>query len=255
MKYSSNFGYVQDMSTTADPAEIARYNSLAATWWQPDGPMWPLHKLNDLRGPYVVNQICTQLVIERDRPKPLSGLAVLDIGCGAGLLAEALAAQGASVLGVDPAKRNIEIARAHALNQGLDIEYRVGDVGLLKPSEHFDAVLNMEVVEHVAHLPSFIERCCAHTRPGGLHFIATINRSLASWLTAIVGAEHVLGWLPKGTHQWRKFVKPNEAQTLLEQHHHQIVARTGVSINPLTRHYRLTPFLGVNYMLTARRGS
>ncbi len=241
------------MSNTVNPSEVERYNLLAETWWQPDGPMWPLHKLNALRAPYVVEQICQHLQMEPVTTKPLQGLSVLDIGCGAGLLSEALAKQGARVVGVDPSERNILIATTHAASQDLDIEYRTGSIDVLSPTEQFDVVLNMEVVEHVEDLPTFLAGCCSHTRPGGLHFVATINRTLTSWVVAIIGAEYILRWLPKGTHQWRKFVTPREAQTLLEQHAHNVVARTGVSINPLTKRYRLADYLGVNYMMTARR--
>lgn len=240
------------MSNTVIQAEVQRFNQLAATWWQQDGPMWPLHKLNDLRAPYVTEQICKHLAIEAAGAQPLAGLSILDIGCGAGLLAEAMARRGAAVTAVDPSERNIAIAQAHADSQGLTIDYRVGSVDALGSSEHFDVVLNMEVVEHVDDLPGFIAQCCAHTRPGGLHFIATINRTLISWFVAIIGAEYVLRWLPRGTHQWSKFVKPGEAQAMLERHGHQIVGRAGVSINPLTKHYRLADYLGVNYMVTAK---
>lgn len=240
------------MSNTVSASEMARYNQLAQTWWQPDGPMWPLHKLNALRAPYVVAQICQQLDLDATRGQPLAGLSVLDIGCGAGLLAEAIASHGARVVGVEPAERNIQIARSHAATANLAIDYRAGSVEALQADELFDVVLNMEVVEHVEQLPTFLAACCAHTKPGGLHFVATINRTPLSWLVAIVGAEYVLRWLPRGTHQWRKFVKPAEVEHMLAQHGQQIVDRAGVSINPLTRHYRLVDFLGVNYMLAAR---
>lgn len=240
------------MSNTVSLSETARYNQLAQTWWQPEGPMWPLHKLNALRAPYVVQQICRQLQLDSTPAQPLDGLRILDIGCGAGLLAEAMAKQGAQVVGVDPAERNIRIAKTHAAASNLSIDYRTGSVDALEDDEPFDVVLNMEVVEHVEHLPLFLAECCAHIKPGGLQFIATINRTPLSWLVAIVGAEYVLRWLPRGTHQWHKFVKPAEVERMLAQHGLQVVDRAGVSINPLTRHYRLVEYLGVNYMLTAR---
>ncbi len=241
------------MSNTVNVSEVTRFELLAETWWQQDGPMWPLHKLNDLRAPYVTEQICTHLEIEPTGPQPLTGLSILDIGCGAGLLAEAMAKSGAHVTAIDPAERNISIAQTHASSEGLAIDYRLGGVDVLHPSEQFDVVLNMEVVEHVDNLPGFLASCCAHTRPNGLQFIATINRTFTSWLVAIIGAEYILRWLPKGTHQWRKFVRPAETSALLEQHNHMTLAQTGVSINPLTKHYRLADHLGVNYMMTARR--
>lgn len=254
---------------TVNKDEVARYDALAATWWQSDGPMWPLHKLNALRAPYVRQEIYRHLASDsamllpqpnrsrktEDRlPAPsLAGIKVLDIGCGAGLLSEAMAERGASVVGIDPAARNIDIARAHAAEAGLEIDYRYGTVDVLTAREQFDVVLNMEVVEHVENLPEFVTQCCARVRPGGLHFVATINRNPLSWLVAIVGAEYVLRWLPKGTHEWRKFVTPAEATQLLADNGHRVRTRTGVSVNPLTKSFRCTDFTGVNYMLTARR--
>ena len=164
-----------------------------------------------------------------------------------------MAERGACVVGIDPAERNIRIARRHAEQHGLSIDYRVGSLEALTATETFDVVLNMEVVEHVEHLPSFLAGCCDHTRPEGLHFVATINRTPLSWLVAIVGAEYVLRWLPRGTHDWAKFVRPLEAQDMLERYGQQVVARAGVAVNPVTKHYRLTDFLGVNYMLVAQR--
>lgn len=239
--------------TTVSPAEISRYNQLASTWWQADGPMWPLHKLNRLRLPYVMQGICRHFERDAEAPRPLAGLSVLDVGCGAGLLAEGLAGAGARVIGVDPAIKNIEIARDHAQAMMLDIDYRVGSIDAVGADEMFDVVLNMEVVEHVESLPTFIAACCGHTQVGGLQFIATINRTFFAWFAAIVGAEYVLRWLPRGTHQWRKFVTPRETQAMLASHGQRVVDWIGVKVNPLTRQYRLANVLSVNYMVTALR--
>ena len=239
------------VSATVDHAELQRYNRLAELWWQADGPMWPLHRLNDLRVPFVQAQIASRLG-DRGGLRPMSGLKVLDIGCGAGLLAEAMARSGAQVVAVDPAARNIEIAKAHASAAGLDVDYRVGSLEAVG-DESFDVVLNMEVVEHVERLDEFMANACQRTLPGGLHFVATINRTVVGFLAAIVGAEYVLRWLPKGTHQWRKFVKPGELDAIFARNGLSVVEKSGVGINPFNRAYRLTPYLGINYMLVAQR--
>ena len=241
------------MTTTSNAAEIERFNALAATWWDPRGPMWPLHELNKARAPFVLQAAARHFGRSLVRRRPLAELRVLDIGCGAGLLSEAMARQGASVTGVDPAERNISIARAHAQSSGLDIDYRVGAVEDIDLPP-FDIVLNMEVVEHVDNLPDFMARCCALTRPGGLQFVATINRNPLSWLVAIVGAEYLLRYLPRGTHQWRQFVTPAEAAELLARGDLAVTARRGVAVNPLTRACSVMGFTGVNYMLAAHKG-
>ena len=239
-------------AVTANRDEIGRFNELAATWWDPAGPMWPLHKLNAIRAPFILDVLTDQGLATGRVAEPLSGLRVLDIGCGAGLLSESMASLGARVTGVDPAEHNIAIARSHAAKTGRDIEYLTGSVELLGDCS-FDVVLNMEVVEHVDHLDHFMERCNALTRPGGMQFLATINRNPLSWLVAIIGAEYVLRWLPRGTHQWHKFLKPSEAESMLRQGDLDVLLSRGVSVNPITKGYKLTRFTGVNYMLAARK--
>jgi 2-polyprenyl-6-hydroxyphenyl methylase/3-demethylubiquinone-9 3-methyltransferase len=239
-------------ATTTNREEISRFNALAATWWDPAGPMWPLHRLNDLRLPFIRDTLTREGLGTGPHAHPLRGLEILDIGCGAGLLSESITKLGARVTGVDPAERNITMARAHAEESGLDINYVLGSVESLGDRQ-FDVVLNMEVVEHVENLEVFMERCCQLTRPGGVQFLATINRNPLSWLVAIVGAEYLLRWLPRGTHQWHKFVKPGEATALLNRGDLEVFTRRGVSVNPLTRAYRVSDFTGVNYMLAARR--
>lgn len=240
------------IADTANHEEIERFNALAETWWDTTGPMWPLHKLNAVRVPFILEVLSQQKLVSGSPEKPLQGVRVLDIGCGAGLLSESMAAAGARVTGVDPAARNIAIARAHAQESGLDIEYLQGSVESLD-KQQFDVVLNMEVVEHVENLDIFMARCNELTRPDGLQFLATINRNPLSWLVAIVGAEYVLRWLPRGTHQWRKFVTPAQATALLAAGGLEPVIHRGVSVNPFTRAYRVTEFTGVNYMLAARK--
>ncbi len=238
--------------TTIDTAEIVRFDALAAQWWNPAGPMWPLHRLNDARVPFITRQLSALRADLGASTGSLQGLRVLDVGCGAGLLSESMAHAGASVSAVDASAQNITIARNHAEAQGLSIDYQVGDITKLNLPE-FDVVLNMEVVEHVRNLPEFMQRCCELCRPGGIQFVATINRNPLSYLIAIIGAEYVLGWLPRGTHQWRKFVRPGELTTLLADNDFSINELTGVTVNPLQRSVALSSIKAVNYMLSAKR--
>ena len=241
-----------DTSSTASREEVVRFNAMAETWWDQTGPMWPLHRLNALRLPFILDILEREALAAGAAQRRLEGLRVLDVGCGAGLLSESMAALGAIVTGVDPAERNIAVARDHARSSGLSITYLHGSVDTLELGQ-FDVVLNMEVVEHVENIERFMARCCDLTREGGLQFLATINRNPLSWLVAIIGAEHVLRWLPRGTHQWHKFVKPVEATSLLSAGNMDVIARRGVTVNPLNRVYSVTDFLGVNYMLAARK--
>lgn len=231
--------------------EIERFNQLSETWWDERGPMWPLHRLNALRTPFIIRHLqdhfgCTTR-------EEFGALDVLDIGCGAGLLSESIAGTGARVLGIDAAENNIRIARTHATQSNLTVDYQHTTVEALDPLSQYDVVLNMEVVEHVADVNSFLTDCTRRVKPGGLMFIATINRTLYSAVTAILGAEYILGWLPKGTHQWQKFVKPAEVTNILAEEDFSLIEQTGVSVNPVKRSMSLTSYLGGNYMLVARR--
>lgn len=243
-----------DTAASVDPGEVARYDALAHTWWDATGPFWPLHRLNALRVDYLAAKLpCLHDLTTRSE-RPLAGLEVLDVGCGGGLLSEAMARLGARVLGIDVVERNVAVARRHAATGGLDVHYAVTTAEALSATQaRFDVVLSMEVVEHVADLPGFVRACTRLVRPGGTLAVATLNRTLRAWLFAIVGAEYVLGWLPKGTHQWRRFVRPAALESLLGADGLRVVERTGVAVNPLTRRLRLTDSLAVNYMLLARR--
>ena len=241
------------MVSTVKSVEVDRYNALAARWWDETGVMWPLHKLNALRVPFICEQIERLGLAGRAGARPLSGLRVLDIGCGAGLLAESMAERGARVVAIDPAQNNITIARAHAEQCGLEIDYRVGELDDVVTDAPFDVVLNMEVVEHVANLPRFMAACCARTRAGGLQFVATINRTWLSLIVAKWGAEYVLNWLPRGTHEWRRFVPPARLGQLLRDGGLAPLQTTGVAVNPLNRRFSLTPSTRVNYMMVSRR--
>ena len=235
-------------ATTEDYRETEKFDQLAQQWWDPQGPMWPLHRLNALRAPFVIKKIRQHFNVAS-----LKGLRILDIGCGAGLLAEQMAKEGATVTGIDVAPKNIGIAHDHAEAQGLVIEYRCGAVEALDDSYDFDVVLNMEVIEHVNNLPLFMARTCKLTATGGLMFLATINRTWFSWLTTIVGAEYILGWLPRGTHSWRRYVTPEEAQLRLQQGGLSVQSQTGVGMNPLRRQLFLTGNMRANYMMVASK--
>ena len=230
------------------------YENLAAFWWDDTGPFWPLHRLNALRVTWIRDGLCRHFGLDPDRRQPLSGLRVLDIGCGGGILSESMARLGAEVTGIDVVEKNIGTATVHARQQGLNIDYQARTAeSLASDGARFDVVLNMEVVEHVADLPAFMEACTALTGARGVMFVATINRTPLAWLFAIVGAEYVLRWLPKGTHRWSEFRKPGEIEELLQAGGLGVRQRSGVAVNPLTRSFRLTPQLNVNYMLMASR--
>lgn len=238
--------------STIDPQEIAYYERLANTWWDASGPFWPLHRLNGTRVAYLRQQLAAHFGRDPTAAEPLKGLYLLDIGCGGGILSEAMAKLGALVHGVDVVEKNIRIAQMHAEQQSLVIDYQKAAAEHLAASGRlYDAVLNMEVVEHVAELPLFLHACCALVRPGGVMVIATLNRTLLSLLGAIVLGEHVLRWLPKGTHRWSKFPTPDELTALLAADGLTVTAKTGVRVNPLTRNFKLSRFTGINYMLTA----
>lgn len=238
----------QPDQTTVDIKEAEKFNSHAEQWWDPEGPMWPLHQLNALRTPFVIKQ-----VLAHTKQTTLDGLRILDIGCGAGLLSEQMAKCGACVTGVDIAEKNINIARQHALSEGLEIDYLHGSIEDLDTDQDFDVVLNMEVVEHVANLPLFMRQACALTRNGGLMFVATINRTWYSWLTTILGAEYLLRWLPRGTHIWRRYVTPEETAESLASGGLDVRSKTGVGMNPLRRYLYTTDNMRANYMMVAEK--
>ena len=242
------------MDTTIDAREVEFYTQLADTWWDQHGPFWPLHKLNRLRVDYIRNKVSEHFGLDVDSPKPLAGLRVLDVGCGGGILAESMARLGANVTAIDVVEKNIQVARIHAERESLSIDYRLCTAAeLAEENECFDVVLNMEVVEHVANLPAFMRDCCRLTASNGCMFVATINRTPLSWLFAIVGAEYILGWLPRGTHRWRWFRKPAEIERLLADGGLSANDIIGVSANPFNRTLNMTSRTAVNYMLLVTR--
>lgn len=236
-----------------DPDEVAYFERLAHRWWDTDGPFWPLHRLNAFRVDYIRQRLAAALGRDASLEHPFAGLRLLDIGCGGGILSESMARLGAQVTGIEITAKNVRVAEMHAQWSGLQIAYRLATVDqLVREGIQFDAVLNMEVIEHVEHLPDFLADCSRLVRPGGVMCVASINRTLAAWLIAIIGAEHILRWLPRGTHHFRKLVRPQQVLdgmggefTLLHQ--------TGVRVNPFTRVFGLTRWMGVNYMLMLQR--
>ena len=239
---------------TVDPRETEYYQRMADFWWDRDGPFWPLHGLNALRVDWIRERLCELSGRDPRGEAPLAGLRVLDIGCGGGILSESMARLGARVTGIDVVGKNIGIASLHAAGAGLDIDYRLITASdLARAGERFDVVLNMEVVEHVADLPAFMSACCTLVAPGGVQFVATINRTPRSWLLAILGAEYVLRLLPRGTHRWRAFRRPAEVEALLQAGGLRTRVRSGVRLNPFARRFGLTASLAVNYMLMAQR--
>ncbi len=237
--------------STVDPAEIAKFSKLSEQWWDPKGTMAPLHKINPLRLTYIRDAACRKFERNAKSLNCLSGLRILDIGCGAGLLCEPLTRLGAQVIGVDPSASNIAAAKLHADKGHLSIDYRCTTVEEMDPRERFDIVLAMEVVEHVSDVGMFLNRCAAMLKPGGLMVVSTLNRNWKSFALAIVGAEYVLRWLPRGTHQWEKFVTPDELARHLLDNRLTITEQTGVVYNLFADRWGLSPDMDVNYMVVA----
>lgn len=241
-------------ASSIDPAEVARFDAMAKTWWDPKGPMAVLHKFNPLRLAFVRDVACAHFGRDAKTPRVLDGLSLVDIGCGGGVLSEPLARLGATVTGLDPAPGNVEVAAAHAVKSGLEIDYRQETIeAVVAAGTRFDIVLAMEVVEHVADVEAFVASCCAAVKPDGLLVMATLNRTLKSFALAIVGAEYVLRWLPRGTHDWEKFVTPDELETAIEAGGLSVIEREGVAYNPLADRWSLSRDMDVNYMLAAVR--
>jgi len=238
-----------------DPSEVAKFSAMAAEWWNPKGKFGVLHVFNPVRLQFIKEQVTARLARDPLEREPFQGLRFLDIGCGGGLLTEPMSRLGASITGVDPSERNIKTASVHAQEMGLDIDYRVGTAeDLAAAGEQFDVILNMEVIEHVADPQAFTRTCAAMLKPGGLMFVATLNRTLKSFGLAIVGAEYVLGWLPKGTHQWEKFITPAELKGWLSDNRLTVKEELGVTYSPFTRAWKVSRDMDVNYMLVAQKG-
>ena len=237
-----------------DPAEVEKFSKIAAEWWNPKGKFAVLHVFNPVRLAYIKEQVTARFARDPYDRRPFQGLRFLDIGCGGGLLTEPMARLGAEITGVDPSEKNIATASVHAEEQDLAIDYRATTAeDLAERGESFDVILNMEVIEHVADPSAFVQTCARLLKPSGLIFIATLNRTLKSFGLAIVGAEYVLGWLPRGTHQWEKFIKPDELEAWLTASGLKQLDRTGVAYNPFSGEWRRARDMDVNYMLVAQK--
>lgn len=240
-------------AASVDAAEIEKFSRLSEQWWDPRGKMAPLHKINPLRLSFIRDAACRKFDRNVRSLNCLSGLRLLDIGCGAGLLCEPFTRLGAAVTGIDPSATNIAAAKLHAEKGGLSIDYRCTTVEELDPNERFDIVLAMEVVEHVVDVGAFLDRCASMLKPGGLMVVSTLNRNWRSFALGIVAAEYVLRWLPRGTHQWEKFVTPDELADHLERNKLGITEQSGVVYHPLADRWALSSDMGVNYMLVAEQ--
>jgi 2-polyprenyl-6-hydroxyphenyl methylase/3-demethylubiquinone-9 3-methyltransferase len=241
---------------TIDDDEVARFSAISGQWWDARGPMAALHKFNPVRLAYIRDRTVAHFGRDPKRLDSLTGLRVLDIGCGGGILSEPLSRLGAAVVGIDPSDSNIAVAQQHAAQSGLSIDYRnTSAEALAAHGESFDVVLAMEVVEHVADVGLFVGTAAAMVKPDGLLFVATLNRTVKSFALAIVGAEYILRWLPRGTHQWDKFVSPNELEIAIEQSGMQMAGETGVIYNLLADRWQLGADMDVNYMVVAARNS
>ena len=242
------------MGSTVDAREIAQFAAIADAWWDEEGAFKPLHRLNPVRLRYIRDRLCAHFGRDPEAPKPLSGLRLVDVGCGGGLLCEPMTRMGATVTGIDAAEEGIAAAKAHAASVGLKIDYRAATAeSLVAAGESFDAVISMEVLEHVANVDAFLAACRDLTRPGGALALSTLNRTPKSYLTAIVGAEYVLRWLPRGTHNWKKFIRPSELAAALRRQGLELADLTGIEYSPLADRFSLGRDLGVNYLAFATR--
>jgi len=244
-----------EKAPSLDEAEIAKFSAMAAEWWDPNGKFAVLHAFNPVRLGYIRDHAAAAFGLDPSADKPLEGISVLDIGCGGGLISCPLAKLGAQVTAVDPAEKNIKTASVHAREEGLDIDFRAATAeSLAQEGKTFDVVLNMEVLEHVSDPPAFVNTCASLARPGGLMFCATLNRTLKSFALAIVGAEYILGWMPRGTHHWEKFITPQELKDWLKAAGMNVLDETGVAYSPFTGKWTKAPRdMDVNYMLVARK--
>jgi 2-polyprenyl-6-hydroxyphenyl methylase / 3-demethylubiquinone-9 3-methyltransferase len=241
-------------AASVDPDEVEQFARLGAQWWNPRGPMAALHKFNPVRLGYIRDQATAHFSHDPKKLDCLSGLRILDIGCGGGILSEPLARLGAQVVGADPSEENIAVAAGHAKECGISVDYRATTAeDLAAQGEQFDVVLAMEVVEHVTNVEEFVATCASMVKPGGLMIAATLNRTMKSFALAIVGAEYILRWLPRGTHQWDKFVTPEELERALVAGGLRVIAERGVIYNLLADRWQLSDDMDVNYMMVAAR--
>lgn len=242
-------------TTSVDEAEVARFSAMAAEWWDPKGKFKPLHKFNPARLGYFKAELCRHFGRDPKALDALRGISLVDIGCGGGLVAEPMARLGAAVTGIDASEKNIGVARVHADGEGLSIDYRATTAeDLAATGATFDVVFALEIVEHVADVPFFLAECAKMVRPGGLMIVSTLNRTAKAFALAVVGAEYVLGWLPRGTHDWKKFVRPADLEAALTAAGLSVIDTAGVTYDPFRDRWSVNHGdIDVNYMVTARR--
>ncbi|TAN61832.1 MAG: bifunctional 2-polyprenyl-6-hydroxyphenol methylase/3-demethylubiquinol 3-O-methyltransferase UbiG [Magnetospirillum sp.] len=240
---------VVEAGGTASPEEVARFTAMAEAWWDPLGKFKPLHRFNPVRLDFMRRHFAAHFGRDAAEMRPFEGLTLLDVGCGGGLLSEPLARMGFAVTGIDAGARNVAVAALHAEQSGIAIDYRVSTPEALDPGLSFDVVLCMEVVEHVTDVAVFLEAAAQRLKPGGLFVGATLNRTAKCWALAVVGAEYILRWLPKGTHDWNKFVRPSEFSAMLRGVGIEVRRMAGMAYSPLTDTWRETENLDINYMV------
>ena len=233
--------------TSINKKEIEKFSKIAAEWWDPNGKFKPLHKFNPIRIKYIKENIINNFKL-KNKYKPLSGVKILDIGCGGGLLSEPMSRMGANVTGIDASNKNIEIAKIHSKKNNLKINYMCSSPEKLKSKKKFDVILNMEIVEHVEDINFFLNSCAKHLNKNGLMFVATINKTLKSYIFAIVGAEYILRWLPIGTHEWEKFVRPKDLEKIQIENNLTLKQIDGMNFNLVKNEWSLSKDLSVNYI-------
>ncbi len=235
-------------NNTINKKEIEKFSKIAEEWWNPDGKFKPLHKFNPIRISYIKNNIISSLNLKNKEKKPLEKVKILDIGCGGGLLSEPMSRLGADVVGIDASSKNINVAKLHANKNNLNIKYFCTSPENLKYDSKFDVILNMEIIEHVEDIDFFLKSCSKLLRKNGIMFIATLNKTLKSYLFAIIGAEYILRWLPIGTHEWEKFVKPNDLVTILKKYDLKLENLDGMKFNVLNNQWHLSSDKSINYI-------
>ena len=234
-------------NNTINKEEIEKFSKIAEEWWNPSGKFRPLHKFNPIRISYIKDNIINTLKL-KNKKKPLEKVRILDVGCGGGLLSEPMNRLGADVVGIDASKKNIEVAKLHANKNNLDIEYLCTSPENLRIDKKFDVILNMEIIEHVKDVDFFLESCSKLLKTNGVMFVATLNKTLKSYLFAIIGAEYILRWLPIGTHEWEKFVKPEDLIEILSKYKLNLDDLSGLKFNPLKDSWNLSSDKSVNYI-------
>jgi|TARA_B110000914_G_C15353652_1_gene395104 2-polyprenyl-6-hydroxyphenyl methylase/3-demethylubiquinone-9 3-methyltransferase len=239
--------------STVNKDEIEKFSKLAEEWWDINGKFKPLHMFNPIRIEYILENSLTYFKIDKNKTFPLKDLKILDIGCGGGLISEPMARLGADVTGIDASNKNINVAEAHAKKNNLNITYLNTVPESLSSQNKFDIILNLEVVEHVENLDLYLKSCFKLLKPKGIMFTATLNRTLTSYIKAIVGAEYILRWLPIGTHDWNKFIKPEELEKKITDLNFSIINSNGLSFNPLFQEWKKTKDLSVNYIIVAKK--